>query len=285
MTAARWTDRRAARGEAAPVTAAAPSTLRWRAIAISCALLAAAAGAALIQAPWFRVEQVVLVRAGDFERVSGTTVQSVASVVGQSIFLVSSSQVAAEVASLPGVRRARVIPRLPNVVEIEVEERLPIILWRTFASDLLVDDHGFIVAVASEPTSSAGSPTLPIVIDTSGTPLQPGDRLPARAVLAVGVVATAFDAMRVPVSAIEYGATGLTFVVDDGTRVIFGEPDDLNTKFGHMLAVRSAAHDQGMRLTTLDVRAPTRPAYRVATPMPSPTALPRAAATPPRPRA
>jgi cell division protein FtsQ len=237
----------------------------------------------LVQAPQFRVEQVILTRAGDYERVSGTTLQSVASVVGQSVFTISSSRVASQVASLPGVRRARVVTRLPNIVEIEVEERLPIIVWRTFSGDLLVDDQGFVVSTVVSSPDQAGTP-LPVVVDTSGTPVSVGDRLPARAILAVGAVAAAFEASRLPLEAVEYGATGLSFVIDGGTRVVMGEPENLNAKFGHMLAVRALTEDQGVVLTTLDVRAPTRPSYRVATPVPAPTVTPRAAATPPRSR-
>ena len=146
----------------------------------------------LTQAPPFRVDQVLLTRAGDYERVSGTTLQAVASGVGQKSFTGSTSTVAAQVASLPGVRRARVITRLPNIVEIEVEERLPIVVWRTFAGDLLVDDQGVVVSTANR-TEEVGSAVLPVVVDTSGTAVAVGDRVPARAILAVGAVTAAFE--------------------------------------------------------------------------------------------
>lgn len=282
MSAARWQDRLDGRSrpeQAADV--AGPSRARARAVAFAGALAIASAMAALVQSPAFRVEQVVLVRAGEYERVSGATLRSVASVVGQSIFTISSTRVAAQVASLPGVRRARVIPRLPNVVEIEVEERLPIVTWRTFAGDRLIDDQGIVVAaVPTEATAEAGA--LPVVTDTSGTVLLEGDRVPSRAVLAVGVIMAAFDASRLRVESIEFGQTGLSFVIDGGTRVVLGEPDDLDAKFGHMLAVRAAALERGVRLATLDVRAPTRPAYRVGPPVPPPVTA--AATATPRPR-
>lgn len=283
MTGGRWQDRMGHRAAPPPTTIDPTPRRRRRMTAGVGVALILVAITYLIQSPQFRVEHVVLTRAGEYERVSGTTLQSVASVVGQSIFTVSSSNVAAQVASLPGVRRARVITRLPNIVEIEVEERLPIVVWRTFTGDLLVDDQGFVVSTAVTPSES-GDGSLPIVVDTSGLVVGVGDRLPARAILAVGAVTAAFEALRLPVEAVEYGATGLSFVIDGGTRVVMGEPDDLNAKFGHMLAVRALAQEQGLRLTTLDVRAPTRPSYRVATPIPAPTATPRAAATPPRTR-
>ena len=284
MTGIRWQDRMGHRASPPPVSDDPAPQRRRRRIAASIGAAFVVIGiGALIQAPQFRVEQVVLTRAGDYERVSGTTLQSVASVVGQSIFTVSSRKVASQVASLPGVRRARVITRLPNIVEIEVEERLPIVVWRTFTGDLLVDDQGFVVSTAVPSLESAGT-GLPVVVDTSGAMVTVGDHLPARAILAVGAITAAFEASRLPLEAVEYGATGLSFVIDGGTRVVMGEPDDLNAKFGHMLAVRAFAQEQGVRLTTLDVRAPTRPSYRVATPMPTPTETPRAAATPPRAR-
>ena len=283
MTGTRWQDRMGHRASP-PTIVDDPAPRRRRRIAAGIGAALTVVGiSALIQAPQFRVEQVVLTRAGDYERVSGTTLQSVASVVGQSIFTVSSRNVASHVASLPGVRRARVITRLPNIVEIAVEERLPIVVWRTFAGDLLVDDQGFVVATAFPDRESAGA-ALPVVVDTSGSVVSVGDHLPARAILAVGAVTAAFEASRLPLEAVEYGATGLSFVIDGGTRVVMGEPDDLNAKFGHMLAVRALAQEQGVRLTTLDVRAPTRPSYRVATPIPAPVGTPRAAATPPRAR-
>lgn len=282
MTSARWQDRIGHRAPPLATDDVLPRRRRRIAAGLG-ATLVVACMSFLTQAPPFRVDQVLLTRAGDYERVSGTTLQSVASVVGQNIFTVSTSTVAAQVASLPGVRRARVITRLPNIVEIEVEERLPIVVWRTFAGDLLVDDQGVVVSTANR-TEEVGRSVLPVVVDTSGTAVAVGDRVPARAILAVGAVTAAFEASRLPLEAVEYGATGLSFVFDGGTRVVMGEPDDLNAKFGHMLAVRALAQEQGVRLTTLDVRAPTRPSYRIATPIPAPTETPRAAATPPRPR-
>jgi len=284
MTGARWQDRMGHRAAPPPALDDAPPRQRRRIAAGLGATLVVACMAFLTQAPPFGVDQVILTRAGDYERVSVTTLQSVTSVVGQNIFTVSTSTVAAQVASLPGVRRARVITRLPNIVEIEVEERLPIVVWRTFAGDLLVDDQGVVVSAAGSTVGEPGGAGLPVVVDTSGSLVAVGDRLPARAILAVGAVTAAFEASRLPLEAVEYGATGLSFVIDGGTRVVMGEPDDLNAKFGHMLAVRAFAHEQGVRLTTLDVRAPTRPSYRIATPTPAPTETPRAAATPPRSR-
>ena len=285
MTSDRWQGRMAHRAAPATVVETPVPRQRRRLLAGLGTALVVAGLSALVKAPQFRVEQVVLIRSGDYERVSGTTLQSVASVVGQSVFTVSTKRVASQVASLPGVRRARVITRLPNIVEIEVEERLPIVVWRTFAGDVLVDDQGIVVREAAPPSEPVTA-SLPVVVDTSGTVISVGDRLPARAILAVGAVAAAFEASRLPLEAVEYGATGLSFVIDGGTRVVMGEPDDLTTKFGNMLAVRALAQEQGVRLTTLDVRAPTRPSYRVATPVPSPTptAAPKAATTPQRPR-
>ena len=283
MTGARWQDRMGDRAARPPgLEDGAPKERRRIAAGMGAALVLVGISY-LVQAPQFRVDQVVLTRAGDYERVSGTTLQSVASVVGQSIFAISSSKVASQVAALPGVRRARVVTRMPNIVEIEVEERLPIVVWRTFAGEFLVDDQGFVVSTAESSPQPAGA-TLPVVVDTSGAMVAVGDRLPARAILAVGAVTAAFEASRLPLDAVEFGATGLTFVIDGGTRVVMGEPDDLNAKFGHMLAVRALTQEQGVRLTTLDVRAPTRPSYRVATPVPAPTRTPAAAATPPRTR-
>ncbi|RLT53601.1 MAG: hypothetical protein DWI69_10170, partial [Chloroflexi bacterium] len=102
-----------------------------RSYAFAFSLAATAVIFTCLTAPYFQVEHVVLRRIGEIERVPLTTIASVASVVGQNIFKISTIEVARQVAQLPGVRRARVLTHLPGTVEIEVEERTPVAIWRT----------------------------------------------------------------------------------------------------------------------------------------------------------
>lgn len=229
---------------------------RW--VSLLGGTLALAGATALAVMPQFKVEQIILQRESKSSAEAMTRATQLAQVVGHNIFLVNSQRVAQEIASIPSVLSARVTPRLPNAVEIEIVERTPIATWQTPAGTFLVDDQGYLVAEAA-----GGSDLFPVK-DTTGVKLHIGDRVNQRALLAAREMSMAMPEAGVRVSTVEVGATGLVFTSEAGWRIIVGEPESLNAKLANLASVVELAEKNRLKIALLDLRPKDRPFYQLA---------------------
>ena len=233
---------------------------RWPALLIGLAALAGAGTVAGL--PDFRVTHVTVRRQQGTSDELVTRAAQLAQVVGQNIFLVNSQRVAEEVAGIPSVLRARVIPHLPDTVEIEIVERTPIATWRTPGTAFLVDDQGFVMGEAS------GTPADPplVVKDSTGRDVRLGDRIDQRSLLAARELIKAMPLAGVRVREVELAANGLVFTSDAGWRIIFGEVQEregLNAKLANLAAVSELAQRNNLRIALLDLRPKDRPFYQL----------------------
>jgi cell division septal protein FtsQ len=237
---------------------------RWLSMVGAAALLALSLG--LLTSPRFRVEQIVVRRGSASAQAAITRATQLSQVVGHNIFLLNTSRVAAEVAAVPSVRRARVVPRLPNVVEIELEERVPIATWQASNGPFWVDDQGVVLgeapAVATPPRPT--DPAALVIRDTTGRELRPGDQVEQRVLLAARELVKAFPLAGLTVHDVEYSPQGLVFVTDRDWRVIVGSADGLNAKLANLKAVVELAGRQNLSIKLLDLRPTDRPYYQVA---------------------
>ena len=233
---------------------------RWVSIAGAVALFAL--GLALLTSPHFKVEQVAVKRDSASAEAAVTRVTQLSQVVGYNIFLVNTGRVASEIAALPGVLSARVVPRLPNLVEIEIVERVPIAHWQAASGSFLVDDQGY--AIAEAPEGPAPGLALLGVRDTTGRDLRLGDQVDQRSLLAARELAKALPAAGAAVREVEYSPQGLILITDAGWRVIFGDTDVLNAKLANFAAVAELARAQNLAIKSIDLRPRDRPFYQVA---------------------
>jgi cell division septal protein FtsQ len=224
-----------------------------------------------------RVEQIAVRRHSAASDEAVTRVTELSQVIGHNIFLLNTDRVARELATIPSVLSVQVVPRLPNTVEIDIVERVPIATWRTTGGAFLVDEQGFALAPA-DPDGAQGQPgpgapaegarppgaALLSVTDTSGRELRPGDRVDQRALLAARELVRAFPAAGAQVVEVEYSAQGLVLVTDGGWRVLFGEARDLNDKLASFVAVRDLARQQSLAISFVDLRPKDRPVYQLA---------------------
>ena len=232
---------------------------RW--IALTGGLLTLAGALALPLLPHFRVEQVIVRHESSSADEALTRATQLSQVVGHNIFLVNSQRVAEEIASIPSVRHARVTPRLPSLVEIEIVERVPIASWQTPAGTFLVDDQGVLLADTS---AGAVPPDLFLVKDTTGRELRVGDRVDQRSLLAARELAKAMPEAGLRVRDAEVGTSGLAFTSDTGWRIIVGPPVDLNSKLANLASVVDLAKKNGLKIAVLDLRPKDRPFYQLA---------------------
>lgn len=237
---------------------------RWVSIVAGVALFAGAL--ALLTSPRFRVEQVVVRRESPSAQAAVTKATQLSQVVGRNIFLVNSSQVAQEVAAIPSVRQARVVPRLPNVIEIEIVERAAVAAWRAHNGTFLVDDQGYVVAEAPEaaPAPAPEDQALLIVKDTTGRDVVIGEYVDQRSLLAARELAKALPAAGAGVREVEYSPQGLVLVTDRQWRVIFGDTEGLNAKLAGFKAIVDLARSQNLNVQLVDLRPQDRPFYQLA---------------------
>ena len=232
---------------------------RW--VALAGGILALGSAVTLALLPQFRVEQVIVRRESSSSTEALTRATQLAHVVGHNIFLLHSQRVADEIATIPSVRHARVTPRLPNLVEIEIVERVPIATWQTTAGTFLVDDEGVLLADAS------GGPApsdLFALKDTTGRDLRVGDRVDQRALLAAREMARAMPEAGVRVRDAEMGPSGLTFTAESGWRIVVGPPEELSAKLANLASVVDLAKKNGLKIAVLDLRPKDRPYYQLA---------------------
>jgi len=129
---------------------------------------------------------------------------------------------------LPTVRDARISVALPGTVEVQLDERVPILVWQTDGGSYLVDDHGVLFASAdtSPPGALAG---LPVLVDkrASAEDLSVGgslDPIDLDAATRLGSI-TAAD--------LGSTANGLSITVDDTNGYVMRSgPDGWTATFG-----------------------------------------------------
>ena len=260
--------------------------VRWLSLANAAALFVLAI--ALLTSPRFRVEQVVVSHPSSSAQAAVTRATQLSQVVGRNIFLVNTGAVAQEVVAIPSVRRARVIPRLPNLLEIELVEREPIAIWRATNGAFLVDDQGLVMAdlrvseqgVAVPPGSGApdarGDPPaastsdpadrsrLLSIRDTTGRELALGDLVDQRAVLAARELVKSLPSFGAAVGEVEYSPAGLVLITDRRWRVIVGDTTGLNQKLSNFAAIVELAQSEKLNIGVVDLRPKDRPFYQIA---------------------
>lgn len=169
--------------------------------------------------------------------------------MGKSIFTLDTSDVAQRVAQYPAVASADVHAELPDTIVVNVTERIPVLVWQTGQSSVLVDERGGVIAAGDDKS-------LPRVIQTSGTSPKAGQQVPADIVQAATYL---WKQMGSSLTALGYDSTnGLTAQLSGGRTVVLGSGDQIPLK----MSVVSAALKMSQTWSRLDVRQPDRPYYQ-----------------------
>jgi hypothetical protein len=249
------------------------------------ALLVLGSGFALTSSA-FRVEQVNVV--GTHNEVLEQQIQRMG-MQGQNIFLINIAVLTARINSMPMVESASMQKQWPNQLQVNVTERIPVLLWQTSHGSYAVDGEGYVIAPASETT---GASQLMTVKDMrvykhggkgAAMGIQPGDRLnEADVAFAANVFATLPRLTGVRNFTLLYDATGTveagqgeektggygTFIVASqaGWQAYLGGPGDANPLSNRLIELQNIlalAQQQQLTLATIDLRFGLRPVYTV----------------------
>jgi cell division septal protein FtsQ len=167
--------------------------------------------------------------------------------LGEPAFRAELEDAAAGVARLPYVERVEVMLTFPGEATILVTERTPALILAQGAERSLIATTGSVMA---ESTDARELPVLKV------GPGEPAGALPADLVAMIGSIVK----MRGTDAELSWtGEDGLILTLPSGQMVIFGETDQPAAK----LAVLEAVEEQiDADWEILDLREPTRPAYR-----------------------
>lgn len=227
-----------------------------------------AAGSEALRVRTVRVTGAVLL--------SQAEVEQVAAVAGANLFWVDRRAVQDRLLAVPLVRRAEVVPVLPDTVEVRLVERRPTGFWISGERTYLVDARGTVLRAASElqgrPEARACggqvcdpsvATDLPRVAQVDDQELRPGATVNAGALTASASLAALLPRAGLQPLAFEWSRdTGLQVPLASGVRVRFDGRADLPTQVSTFEAIRE--HLAASRLTAqvVDVRFADRPYFR-----------------------
>ncbi len=173
---------------------------------------------------------------------------------GYSIFFIDPRKVKEAVETLPDVAQARVECRLPNRVNIEIEERQPYLIWQAEDKSYYLDREG----VALSPRDGLSlSLTLK---DLGGDSLRAGERINPQILEAFEI----YRSLLPEVKLFHYSpAYGLGFITQKGQEIRLGYGEDAPAKVALLRAILKKFEEEGVEAELIDLRFQI-PYYRAA---------------------
>jgi cell division septal protein FtsQ len=185
--------------------------------------------------------------------VTSEEVYSTSDLEGLSVFWVDPGAVSRRVETLPNVRSAHVKVRLPARVLITVEERTPVILWKTGEANWWVDAEGVVIPPREDLSDAL------TIIDTDAEPVALGETLDP------SIIETAQSLRRLlpELPVMNYSrATGVSFTTGEGWPVYLGDGQDMDAKLTILVNLRKDLMARGVTPEFIDVRFVERPFYK-----------------------
>lgn len=181
--------------------------------------------------------------------------------VGENIFFIRGARLERRLRANPAIGQAKVGLRLPNSLQITVQERAPAVVWDTGSRQLLADADGRVLRdalMAIEPAAS-----LPVLKAPEGPEAEPGGQLDPEAVRVAQSLVARLDGLGLTGSWLEYRpVAGVTIVSPSSHRVAVGFTDRLDAKLAAYLAIRARLDQNAAKAELVDVRFLDRPYYR-----------------------
>ena len=184
---------------------------------------------------------------------SAQAIYEASGIDGYSIFWIQPEEVEKKLEAVPYIRKATVRCRLPNQVEITVQERKPIILWRMKNRALWVDEEG----KAMKPLRDL--PDLIRVEDENGDAATASGDMDPEITLGIQQVRRLLP----EVNLFYYNRShGLQFVAPGGVQVYLGDGRDMAYKVRVMDAILHKVKAEGRTVHLVDVRYKDEPYVR-----------------------
>jgi hypothetical protein len=187
---------------------------------------------------------------GGNQRIAPEEIYTTSGIDGRNVLLLRSTDIAAQVQSIPGVARATVHVRLPNQVLIDVTEHAPLVAWQALATTVWLASDG------SQVQQAGGAPPLRFTDQSDG-------RLEKNASLHKLILddLVAVHAVRPDLAEFYYAdEPGLFYLTPNGWQVWLGEAGPMDDKLALADAAGKDIATQGAHPKVIDVRQSERKA-------------------------
>ena len=193
------------------------------------------------------------------EVVSAASVRQLVGLKGEHVLLADLEQARLRVAALPMVRDVAIFRDWPNGIRVAIMERKPWGRWRADNTVWAIDADGVVLEGEAPPFNG------PILTQTSALPaIAAGAVVDLTAVQATAELHKRGSPLPLPsVLAYEWSlADGLVVITEHG-RIVFGDADGLDYKYGVWELLEREAYERGEPLLFADLRFGLRPSVDI----------------------
>jgi cell division septal protein FtsQ len=215
------------------------------------ALLGALVGYTLFGTSWFYIYDVDV---AGLQRLTREEIYNRSNLEALHLFWARPGAVAQRLEADPTITRASVAVLPPNWVRIHVQERVPVAVWQSGGNSYYVDNEGVLFALRGDATG------MLVIRDLRDTPVEPGTTVEPEAIRTAQELTQVIPERR----AFDWETGhGLSYLTEDGWRVIFGDYTRLATKVAAFRAFKEQIHPE-QKILLLDLSVPEHPYYRVS---------------------
>lgn len=172
-------------------------------------------------------------------------IESTSGLIGYNIFFVDARAVEHSLSKLPEVKSVQVSTGLPNLVNVQIEERVPEIMWLRGTDAYWLDHDGIVFRARSNLTQ------LPVIRDLDQVAVKPGQSIQSQAFAAYLALRSAAPAAP---RVFEWSSVrGLAYVDDHGWKIYLGDSSEMAGKLAKLGALVSQLASQNAHLTFIDL--------------------------------
>ena len=172
-------------------------------------------------------------------------VESSSGLIGYNIFFIDGRAVEQSLSKLAEVKSVRVTTGLPNLVDVQIEERVPEITWLRGAEAYWLDHDGILFRARSNLTQ------LPMIRDLDQAAVKPGQSIRSNAFAAYNALRSAWPAAP---RALEWSsARGLAYTDEHGWKIYLGDSDEMAGRLAKLGALVPQLVSQNAHVTFIDL--------------------------------
>lgn len=168
-----------------------------------------------------------------------------------SSFDLNLPQMKTDLQAMPAVRNAQLRVAADGVLQVDIEERLPELIWQTRDAFLLIDGDGVVI---DDLTSRPISAPLPLIGGEGA------DRAAREALTLIRISAPLADQLR---GFVRVGERRWDVILSDGRRIMLPE-DNPSFALDRVIALHQAQDILGRDILSIDMRRPDRPTLRLS---------------------